>query len=105
MSRVTKSLDLNEETWDQMMEIGDLLGHDELEETMRVLIELGMKALSVSSRENRTVKLVGGERQYRGEPCKTCGLQRVVHGQEASVKIGVDDVWKSEGQPVHDEED
>ncbi len=100
MSRISKSLELRQEIWDQLMEIGDLLSHDELEETMRVLIELGVKSLTVTSRDNRTVKLVGGERQYRGDPCRTCGHQRVVFGQEAAVTLGVDERRKAESRPV-----
>ena len=104
MPRVERTLDLPESTWEYLDKISLALGHDELEETLLLLVELGVKAVSITSEQNRTIKMLSGERQYRGEPCKTCGMQRILYGQEVAVTLGIDDRRKAQGQPVYDED-
>lgn len=65
------------------------LGHEDFEETITTLIELGIKAVSLTTKEQRMVKMFGGERRDIGERCKTCGNQRTSYSKEASVEIGV----------------
>lgn len=91
MPRENRQLDLRSDTWQQLEQIKLALGHDEMEETVETLINLGLKAVSITDLFNRTVKLIGGERQLIGDPCKHCGFQRTHYPKEASVKIGVDE--------------
>lgn len=98
MPRESRQLDLRTNNWQQLEQIKLVLGHDEMEETVETLINLGLKAVSITDITNRTVKMIGGERQLIGDPCKQCGYQKVHFPKEAAVKIGMDDQAKSANQ-------
>ena len=90
MSRVEKPLDLRQETWARLEQIQKALGHDEVEETIQVLVELGMKAVAISGKENPVVHLMGGNRKEEDVRC-VCGkvYKRVVFTKESLVNLGI----------------
>lgn len=103
MRRESRELELFPDQWAQLESIKTVLDHDEMEETLRVLIELGVKAISVTNKENRSVRLLGGERRPVGEKCKTCGQQSYAFESEISVRLALDAGLKKDVRP--EEED
>jgi len=87
MSREERTLDLKKEDWLKLDQIYRALGHDEIEETVSILIALGFAAVSVSDKQNRKVKVLGTERK-KGEKCEKCGNLKGVYSKESSVILG-----------------
>lgn len=89
MAREARTLELKPEIWAYLDQIQAALDHDEPEETLRILIEMGVKAISITDMHNRTIKMFAGERRKVGEQCRHCGNQRELYTREVSVQIGV----------------
>lgn len=87
-TREKRTIALRGETWNYIDSMTKILGHEDTEETILTLVDLGMKAVQLTTSQDRLVKMLGGTRQVRGEKCKTCGYQQVVHQFEAAVQLG-----------------
>jgi len=87
MPRIEKALDLTEDIWNTLERLKSALGHEDLEETMSTLVNLGWAAIAVSTAAQRKVTVSGNDRTI-GDPCVQCGQRRVVRGKEQSVVIG-----------------
>jgi len=87
--RVEKPLELQENTWKTLELIQTKLGHDSLEETLTTLIALGSAAISVTTKDDRTVRLLSSAKLVKeSEPCAKCGQRRVVSKHEVSIILG-----------------
>jgi len=89
MARTERTLDSKDEIWAKFDKITAALGHDEEEETLATLVNLGFAAITVTNQENRTVIMTGGKAEYVGEKCSNCGRQRTRGRKEVAVTIGV----------------
>lgn len=88
MTRQEKALDLRVETWKGLEQIRKALGHDELEETVQLLVNLGEKVVAVTDKNHPMVHIMGGERKVDEVTC-LCGakFKRVLFTRETSVKL------------------
>lgn len=86
--RVKRFLELRPEIWSRLEDIGSKLLHEDVEETMEMLIDMGTKAIQLTTSQDRMLKMVGGTRQFLGQKCPTCGQQQVAYTQEAAVQVG-----------------
>ena len=87
--RVAREIELFPQQWEMFDQITKALGHDDEEETLKLLLEMGWKAVGVTDTSNRSIKIIGGFRREIGEPCRTCGHQRIAYERETTVTLGV----------------
>jgi len=93
MSRQERSFGLLPNDWELFDNIQNALGHDSPEETLKVLVELGFKAVGVTDRANREVNLMGGPKLQRKDFCKKCGEERLIdiYPKQMALRLGVDE--------------
>jgi hypothetical protein len=94
--RESRELDLYPEQWQALESMRTVLDHDELEETVQTLIELGAKAISITDREHRYIKMVRGTPKEIGDQCKTCGRKQLAYEQEVGVMIAAEERSKKD---------
>jgi hypothetical protein len=88
MSRIEKVFEVKEEDWARFEHLNNALNHDEIEETLSVLIDIAYAAVSITDAKNRTVRMVSAQQEQKSEPCPSCGMRRSFYNKEISVQIG-----------------
>lgn len=93
MARQERPIALLGQDWEHFDNIKNSLDHDSDEETLKVLIELGFKAVAITDKANRTVNFMGGPKRSRKNYCKKCGEEReeTFFTREMSLQLGVDE--------------
>lgn len=86
--REIRSLELRKETWVMLEHLKMAFQHEDLEETVTTLADVGSKMVQLTAPHDRLVKMFGGERREIGEKCSTCGNQKTAFEREASVQLG-----------------
>lgn len=85
--REARKIDLTYFTWNTLENLKRVLRHEDFEETITLLADIGDKMVQLTTAEDRRVKMFGQPKQM-GPPCPTCRRVQQVFEKEASVKLG-----------------
>lgn len=75
-------------TWNILEGLKRALSHQDLDETLTTLVDIGTKMVQLTTPENRKVRMTSGERRETGHPCPRCNRKVVVYENEAMVQLG-----------------
>lgn len=70
-------LEIPEETYERFESLKKALGHDELEETLELLIHLGVSAVSITSKDNPLLRMYTTTESFtkRTFTCQNCNSE------------------------------